>query len=209
MLRKRLDFQPYVNALAARMRLGHWRIEVLDELPESETALASVHPWYGRCAASIRLADNFLKDSPADQRYALVHEMVHCYLAQSNDTIRPDLAPATERAWRLAHEYAVDQIAMTIAEHMPLPDEVLGAEQVLVQNAWGTGGPFWVDAMVPNALYEGSFNFNARDSKWWGNHKKDLNLEAATDDQPLDLPAGVIRNTTWADPGRDARPPGA
>lgn len=127
-MRKRLDWQPYVDALAARMRLGHWTLEVLDEEPENDTALASIRPWHGRFGAYIRFADNHLTNPPADQRYAVVHELVHCYHAQADRLIRPDLGTATETAWVLASEYAVDQIASVIAPFMPLPAEVLGPE---------------------------------------------------------------------------------
>ena len=125
-MRTRLDFQPYVNAIASRMRLGHWRLEILDEEPENKTAIASIDPWHGRCAAYIRFADSFLKDTPEDQRYTVVHELVHCHLAHADALVRDELAPATETAWVLAQEHGVDQIAMTIAPSMPLPNVVTG-----------------------------------------------------------------------------------
>lgn len=121
-MRPRQDWKPYVDALAARMRLSHWTFKISEDAPGGELSVAAVEPWRGRHVATIYLSDRFLGASPEDQRYTIVHELAHCFFAHANAIILDDLSKADERAWRLAHEYGVDQIASLIAPTMPLPD---------------------------------------------------------------------------------------
>lgn len=124
LMRERRDWQSYIEALAARMRLGHWTFKIDEESPGGEHTVASVEPWPGRFVATIWLSDRFLDASPEDQRYSIVHELTHCYFAHANSLIVNDLSNADERAWRKAHEYGVDQVATVIAQTMPLPNSV-------------------------------------------------------------------------------------
>jgi hypothetical protein len=120
----RLAWQPYVEDIAARMRLGHWRITIVDESPRDDGTLASVHPWYGRHAATVRLSDGFLVEMPEEQRYVIIHELLHCHLAHLDKLIEDDLSTDAGRAYRLANEYAVDSLAQAIAPFLPLPPGV-------------------------------------------------------------------------------------
>lgn len=112
-----------VRRLADRMGLRDWRIEVLEEPPEDEWALASCEPLRGRRYALLRLSERWYRLAPHDQRAALVHELIHCHVASACDVVRCELpahlSPATyEVVWASFHrqiEYAVDGLTGVIA----------------------------------------------------------------------------------------------
>jgi len=142
-MRPRSEYLPYINALAGHMRLGHWTFKISEDSPGGESSVAAIEPWPGRFVATLYFSERFLGNAPADQRYTTVHELCHCFMAHANALICNDLSRSDERAWRLAHEYGIDQIASVIAPTMPLPDEVLGPApekphaMVYHPNMWG------------------------------------------------------------------------
>lgn len=91
---------------------------------------ASVSWPEGRRAAVIRLAETFRDYDPNEQRYVIVHELVHCHLASMQDTVEEDLQPHLARptydlyscSFRRALEYGVDALAHALAVHFPLID---------------------------------------------------------------------------------------
>lgn len=116
----RSDFAPYLRTLADRMGLAHWTIEVSDELPK-DSAYACVNAWFGRHGATIRISDKLVSETPEEQRYSCVHELVHCHLAHVSRLSETEITGKAHEAWTIANEYAVDGLAKVIAASMPLP----------------------------------------------------------------------------------------
>jgi hypothetical protein len=117
---RRSRWLPYVRQLADVLCLKDWRIEVFDEAPADQTAVASCCPVDGRKYGVIRLSEGFLNDGPTEQRHTLTHELLHCHLGPMMRVIEAQhdgLAPAV----RLAMEYCVDGLADAIAPLLPPP----------------------------------------------------------------------------------------
>ncbi len=122
----RPKFAPYLRVLADLLALRDWTFVVSDDQPANHNAMASTVIWYGRRRATIRLSEEFLKESEENQRHTSAHELIHCHLdtlerlatreAESGDLIRPI---------RLALELAVDGLADAIAPFLPLPGAIL------------------------------------------------------------------------------------
>ncbi len=123
----RLDYQPYFRALADRLALKDWRIEVTDEEPSDSQANLSVQPVEGRKWARLRLSEFWLRRPPEAQRLGAVHELIHVHHATEINLLKKWLSADAFAAWLMAHEYAVDGLADAIAPLMPLPSEVLDA----------------------------------------------------------------------------------
>lgn len=118
----------YIRQIADIAGLRDWTFIVKREATTAEDAVASVERVYGRKLAVIYFCDDFRHQISDDQqRYTVIHELLHCHLAHLDqlvdDCIRPD---ASQSAWnvffpayRLANEYAIDGIADCMAPHLP------------------------------------------------------------------------------------------
>jgi hypothetical protein len=119
----------YGKQLQLLMRLDHWRVTIIDE-PPPDCDNADVTWWEDKYRADMRLSDRFLRSAPEDQRYSLVHELLHLHLrgvALTSKGLRHHLSEA-EFAWldnRFEHEeeLAVDALAELLAPFLPLPPE--------------------------------------------------------------------------------------
>lgn len=119
------EFGAYLKSLANLMRLGHWTLDISDKPPKNADAWASVTCWDGRFGATIYLSDGILTESPEDQRYVAIHELLHCHFAHPDKIAADDMSPVRREAWTLAMEYGVDAIAQAIAPFMPLFSEAV------------------------------------------------------------------------------------
>lgn len=137
--RERLDFEPYLRALADLLALKDWRFVIKDENPADRDAAASTCIWYGRKRATIRFSEEFLRESEENQRHTSAHELIHCHLdtlerlatreVESGDLIRPI---------RLALELAVDGLADAIAPFLPLPGAILEPKSMAARTSAAT-----------------------------------------------------------------------
>lgn len=129
----------YVRQVGDLMGLRDWhfRTTVTDDLheggmenPDKDTfmAMASVLPVPGQHKAQIRFSSLFREDNDAEtQREIVVHELVHCHLADMREFVRTGtlhhLAQATYDAlsfgFDLAWEHTVDDISRAWAENLP------------------------------------------------------------------------------------------
>jgi hypothetical protein len=121
----RLDYRPYFRALADRMGLKDWTIEVLDDSPSDSGALASIYCIEGRKVGRVRLSEDFLRDTEERRRHTAVHELAHCLHAVAMHLASRRLDAAAYGDWLLAFEYGIDATADVLAPHMPLPSFVL------------------------------------------------------------------------------------
>lgn len=119
----------YLRDLADQLGLRDWWIELLHE-PSDDDALASCLSTYGRKLAQVSVCREFRNLEPVKQRWILVHELLHCHFAVTQDVVRGARLRATmgelvhahfEADWMQAHEYAIDGVACEWAKSLPLP----------------------------------------------------------------------------------------
>jgi hypothetical protein len=123
--------------MADQMGLRDWTIcvsgdEVDGEPHDAESEIgADCTVTYGRKNANIRFSNDWSNWEPADLRYVVVHELVHCHtipIEWALNHIQTHLSFAMMQMVRDAHtdfhELAVDGIAGAWAETLPLPIRV-------------------------------------------------------------------------------------
>lgn len=138
--KQRRRLSTYVRWVANAMDLRDWTLILVHDPPTDEAASGEVRCVLGRRVAEIRFDPEWILDrSPAEVRHTVVHELVHCQLADPHNLVQhvlPDIhGPGRKRsvlgqtgydafygAFLLAIEHSVDALASTIAPHMPLPD---------------------------------------------------------------------------------------
>ena len=118
----------YLRQLADRIGLKDWIIAVDRGEPVLPGALASVCVVDGRKLAIVRLASGLAGCPAPEQRYVLVHELVHCHLDGTHraiDAVKEVIGTAAftllEAQHRLAVELATDAVAEVLAPSLPLP----------------------------------------------------------------------------------------
>lgn len=118
----------YIATLQPLVGLAHWRIEVADEPPEEEGAVAFFHRWPRAWGATLYFSAEHFCQSPEEQRDTVVHELVHASLENLCVAAREgfDGLDQTSRSWawtRVVHEVelCVDAWAKVIGPHLPLP----------------------------------------------------------------------------------------
>ncbi len=133
----RSQIEPYVRQLADQMGLRDWEIVLKDDVPDSETAHASIWCWYAQRHAELRVAKNWAEFTPELFRKTMVHEVLHCHtrmlfeVIENIQTLLGDpVYQVTSRHHRDAEEVMVDDIAVAWARLLPLPirDEATAEE---------------------------------------------------------------------------------
>lgn len=120
----------YIRDRADQLGLKDWTVELGDQPPMDEDALAELHPTEGRKWAVIRICSHFGKLSPEEQRSAIIHELLHCHQVPILDIVRLDLydarvIPAStydilHSTMRRAAEYENDALCEAISPMFPL-----------------------------------------------------------------------------------------
>ena len=119
----------YIEARRNDLWLADWGFTVRHDPPSSASAMAEIRPTYGRRHATVRFCSDFRELSAAEQRHVVVHELIHCHLAQiqhltsSDSGIGKALGTAGHPvldAVAMAIEHAVDSLADVIAPNLPL-----------------------------------------------------------------------------------------
>ncbi len=117
----------YLATLKREMWLGPWRIDLLWEDVDRDCH-AEIEPTFGQRHANLRVARDFFESPPEKQRSVLVHELLHCHLADVQhhaQGVEPLLGRIGYDAWMLgfrsAVEHAVDALTLLLAAGMPLP----------------------------------------------------------------------------------------
>lgn len=127
--RQQIAAAKYAADLAGRMGLRDWSFDLQRE-PADEGKAAQVQTIYGQKHANLWLGEGFFGKAPEAQRHILVHEFVHCHLTVNrhmvtgsylSEKLGEPAAEVFEEAYIQAQEYAVDGLAVVIAESMPLP----------------------------------------------------------------------------------------
>lgn len=110
------------------MNLRQWNIKVADDLPPDDS-WADVEVSQNLWSATIRLSNDFFKESPEHQREILAHELSHVHyaslerLVETLEKILGDQAyRILESLWDIESERAADSIAVPLGRLLPLPN---------------------------------------------------------------------------------------
>ena len=134
-------YSAYLRLLADQMGLRDWEITLAPEQDSDPEAAASCSTTYGRKYATIRFGAGFFEDTPEEQRYYCVHELLHCHLypihlalASAQGRLGSDAYGVLESGHHDAMEWAIDGIGVAYAKFLPLPpvtdDEELPANVI-------------------------------------------------------------------------------
>lgn len=115
-----LEYGFYVRDLANRLALRDWTF-VLEPEHCTPGRNAEIQPCFGRKHATLRLSNLFLQMPAGLQRHTLVHELMHCHLAELSFYIQHLAFGDALRAARIMQEMAVDGLADAMAILLPLP----------------------------------------------------------------------------------------
>jgi hypothetical protein len=122
------DIREYVHELQEELGLHSWDVAVRTH-PCDDDADAKIFPTDDRRVATVELKQDFLQDTPEEQRYAIVHELLHCQTTfQLMDALHavasPHLAsPVMQSIRNIVHheaELTTDALTVVIAPYLPL-----------------------------------------------------------------------------------------
>lgn len=118
----------YLRARADELGLRDWTLLVKHDPPSDPSVLAEIRPVEGRKHATVRVCVEFRELTDDEQRHVIVHELLHCHLAEVQHLTHPGSqiggmlggnGAGILDAVRLAIEYAVDGIADAIDPGFP------------------------------------------------------------------------------------------
>lgn len=128
--RRQRALQRYVDSIRPMLGLSDWEVVVKSEPPDDPSHDASHQSVYGCKLSLLRVSDQFWAYKPDQQREVVVHELLHAVFAAPQDQVR-NILPTHLRGrggvvfrdmWFQAQEYAIDQLAVAIGRHFPLPE---------------------------------------------------------------------------------------
>lgn len=121
----------HIVALAPHLGLDDWTFHIHPG-DAADGKSASVSCVYGRNIAHISLCADWWSMPAAERQHVIVHELLHVAFDRATTYLYetlPDLLgkPAwhgVENAYRQSMEHSVDRLAMTLARHLPVCEEV-------------------------------------------------------------------------------------
>lgn len=113
---------PYFSDLRARLRLLDFTIGLSPE-PCGEEFGAEIRCDPARKFATIYLSDEFLSDTPEEQRRLAVHELLHAHFHIMDGYLHDVLTREQYRAYDLIAETPIEELTLIIAPFMPLPED--------------------------------------------------------------------------------------
>lgn len=125
--RDRRTLRRYVARTAKQMGLRDWEIFVSDDEPSQPNWIAECVNLPGSRVATLRFRSTFRECEDLWQRATVIHELLHCVHAQTQDLVDVHLASVAEEdvhtifnaAYRQANEYAIDGLAVALAPMFP------------------------------------------------------------------------------------------
>lgn len=123
-----MELAKYVRALADKMELRDWTINLAFDPPEDEDHAACVEGVYGRKWADLSVSLATRERKPEELRQTIVHELVHLHFIVCWQMVRVDLLEHLGQSaynlfcdsYKRAQEYGVEALAEVIAPQMPL-----------------------------------------------------------------------------------------
>ena len=127
--KQRVSIRNYIAFLASHLGLNDWSIRLMPQVCENPNHAATVVCTPGRKIAQVTLAEDWLEQTPEEQRHVLIHELIHVhadhefqYIEDTLPTLIGSVAYLPfEKAYRDLHEHAVDALASAMEDHFPVP----------------------------------------------------------------------------------------
>lgn len=117
----------YIVFVGGQLGLKGWTFHLLPTSPDDEDTVANCEPYFGRCHADLAFESDFRSRDSFDQKATVIHELLHCVFAQTQDNVRLGLVKHLSQStydaftfsWFQMHEYAVDALAEALAAFFP------------------------------------------------------------------------------------------
>lgn len=125
--RQRRTLQRYVDKVKPLLGLGDWQVVVSPHPPQEKGWIADCTTAHSRKWASVRFDDELLNHPTSLVAEVVVHELLHCTRAHTDDLVVYDLADSLDEQqmallrplWNRAMEYEVDQLARALTPLFP------------------------------------------------------------------------------------------
>jgi len=123
-----LELGKYIRYMADAMGLHEWYFDLSHDAPTlhddgAQSSIAEVWTGSQTVAAEVRVGDTFWTKTPYEQRWAIVHEMLHVVEAPYINAIREGYeAPATTmNVVNQLRERFIDQVSLMLSRRFCLP----------------------------------------------------------------------------------------
>jgi hypothetical protein len=120
--------QQYLDSILPLLNLKQWTIKVSKDIP-SDDAWADIEVSENLWEATLRIGDDFFRETPESQRRILAHEMVHVHQAPVErlvNTLEGVLGSQAfeilDKVWDTETERSAESLSFVIAEMLPLPE---------------------------------------------------------------------------------------
>ena len=117
----------YLNANRVVMHLTQWTLKVANDIP-ADDSWADIEVSENLWEASIRLSNDFFKETPESQRRILAHELMHVHLAALerlvgtlDGVLGSQAYEVLEKVWDTEGERVAEALSFVVAERLPLP----------------------------------------------------------------------------------------
>lgn len=124
----RTKVEEYLNAILPTLNLTQWKVKISKDIP-SDDAWADIEVSENLWEASLRISDDFFRETPESQRRILAHEMVHVHQASVErlvNTLEGVLGSQgyeiLDKLWDTETERVAEALSFVIAQVMPLPE---------------------------------------------------------------------------------------
>lgn len=123
----RKEVAKYCNSVLPLLNLKQWTIKVSDGIPP-EDAWADIEVSENLWEATIRVGEDFFKESPTSQRRILAHELMHVHhaaverMVNTMDGVLGSQAfSILDKLWDMETERVAEALSFVVAEILPLP----------------------------------------------------------------------------------------
>lgn len=126
--RRHREILEYIVLLRQHLMLNDWNLGLDRDFLSDNALLAAITCTYGQRHARIQIASDFDDHPLAQQRMALVHELLHCHMNRLRVSMVNTFNLLGREAYEMGKsqlgdevEYATDSIAQALAPKCPLP----------------------------------------------------------------------------------------
>ena len=109
------------------MHLTQWTLKVSNDIP-SDDSWADIEVSENLGEASIRLSNDFFKETPESQRRILAHELMHVHhaalerlLGTLEGVLGSQAYEVLDKVWDTEGERVAEALSFVVAERLPLP----------------------------------------------------------------------------------------
>jgi hypothetical protein len=117
----------YLHATREVMHLTQWTLKVSNDIP-ADDSWADIEVSENLWEASIRLSNDFFKETPESQRRILAHELMHVHnaalerlIATLDGVLGSQAFEILDKVWDTEGERVAEALSFVVAERLPLP----------------------------------------------------------------------------------------